>query len=244
MPLARPGREPRLRRVRWSRATRIIASRYPPIDLFERVSADSAVWDALIAAEQLVNPQIRDEVGEIHLVPPEEGISGPGATYVMAAFTRLNPKSSRFSDGGYGVYYAAREFETALRETAFHFTRFAADSDDGPRFEDLRVLIGAIDSRFHDVATLTAGEMARLLDPNSYTASRPFAAALRDGGSDGLVYPSVRNTGGRCVAAFRPKAVGLPIQSKHLRFHWDGARIVRYFDYETDEWIPIEPPPA
>jgi hypothetical protein len=38
------------------------------------------VWDALVAAEMLVNPRIRDLVGEIHLVLPKERVSGPGAT--------------------------------------------------------------------------------------------------------------------------------------------------------------------
>ena len=71
MPPVPPGREPKLRRINWSGATRIVASRHPPIDLFERVSADPAVWDALIAAAALVDPRVRDEVGEIRLVPPQ-----------------------------------------------------------------------------------------------------------------------------------------------------------------------------
>lgn len=236
---APPGREPAVRRVAWAAATRIIASRYPPVDLFERVSDDPAVWEALIAAEQLVNPRIRDEVGEINLVPAHERVSGPGASYVMAAFTHLNPKGSRFSDGSYGVYYAGREFATALRESAYHFGRFAADSRDGPRYEDMRVLVGRVDKRFHDVGSLPAADRARILDPESYAASRPFGAAIRQAGSNGLVYSSVRNPGGQCIAAFRPKAVGIPVQTKHLRYHWDGTRVVRYFDYEVGEWLAV-----
>lgn len=58
-------------RVEWAEAWRIIASRYPPIDLFERVLDDPAVWDVLIELEQLTNPRVRDEVGTISLVPPE-----------------------------------------------------------------------------------------------------------------------------------------------------------------------------
>src|SRR5271157_5541645 len=42
---------PPLTRVNWASATRIVASKYPPIDLYERVSPDPAIWDALIAAE-------------------------------------------------------------------------------------------------------------------------------------------------------------------------------------------------
>ncbi|NIR32084.1 MAG: RES family NAD+ phosphorylase [Gammaproteobacteria bacterium] len=241
MPPVHPGPERRLRRVAWSRATRIIASRYPPIDLFERVSADPAVWEALVAAEQLVNPRVRDAVGEIRLVPLEDRVSGPGASYVMASFTHPNPKGSRFSDGSYGVYYAAREFVTALRETAYHFARFATDSADAPRYEDMRVLVGRIDNRFDDVAALPAAARAQILDPGSYAVSQPFGAALREAGSSGLVYPSVRNPGGRCVGAFRPKAVGIPVQSKHVKYHWDGSRVTRYFDYETDAWRAVWP---
>jgi hypothetical protein len=239
MPPARPGPEPRLRRVSWTRATRIIASRYPPIDLFERVSADTAVWEALIAAESLVNPRLRDEIGEIRLVPPEERVSGPGASYVMAAFTHLNPKGSRFSDGSHGVYYAARAFKTALVETAHHFARFAADSADGPRYEDMRVLTGRIADRFHDAASLGPAARAATLDPDSYAASQALGARLRDSGSNGVVYPSVRHAHGACVAAFRPKAVGVPMQTRHLKYHWDGARVVRYFDYERERWIAL-----
>lgn len=199
------------------------------------------MWDALVAAEMLVNPRIRDEVGAIHLVLPRERVSGPGATYVMAAFTHLNPRGSRFSNGTYGVYYAGRELETALRETAYHFGRIAADSRDGTRYEDMRVLVSRIDARFHDLETLPRAAQTRLLDPDSYALSQPFGASLREAGSNGLVYPSVRHRNGRCLAAFRPKAVGLPVQTKHLKYHYDGQRVVRYFDYEGSAWHPLEP---
>ena len=143
-------------RVEWPQAWRVIASRYPPINLFERLTADTAVWDALIALEQLTNPRVRDEVGDIALVPLDERLSGPGASYVMAAFTHVNPKGSRFSDGSFGVYYAAAALETAIVETVFHFEAFARDSADPPRSEDFRVLAGAVTAEFEDVAALPA----------------------------------------------------------------------------------------
>lgn len=239
MPPARPGPEPRQRRVAWSHATRIVAARHPPIDLFERVSPDPAVWEALIAVEQMVNPRVRDEAGEIHLVPPAERVSGPGASWVMASFTHRNPKGSRFSDGSYGVYYAARDLRTALREVAHHFARFARDSGDGPRYEDMRVLVGRIANRFVDAGSLPAAERRRVLDPDAYDASRAFAAPLRDAGANGIVYPSVRDPGGQCVAAFRPRAVGLPVPGPALKLHWDGTRVVRWFDYASETWTPL-----
>ena len=153
-------------RVDWPQAWRVIASRYPPINLFERLTADTAVWDALIALEQLTNPRVRDEVGDIALVPPDERVSGPGASYVMAAFTHVNPKGSRFSDGSFGVYYAAAALETAIAETVFHFEAFARDSADPPRSEDFRVLVGAVAAEFEDVAALPAAQRVGILDPD------------------------------------------------------------------------------
>ncbi|MFN8644462.1 MAG: RES family NAD+ phosphorylase [Candidatus Binatia bacterium] len=238
MPPAPRGRE---RRLSWRQATRIVAARYPPIDLFERVSRDPTVWEALIAAEQLVNPRLRDAVGEIRLVPPGERVSGPGASYVMAPFTHRNPLGSRFSDGSYGVYYAARALRTAVRETAFHVARFAADSGDPPRYADMQVLVGRIEQRFADVAALPAAERARILDPDpdAYAAGQAFGATLRAADANGVVYPSVRDPGGECVGAFRPRVVGIPVPGRCLQYHWDGTRVARYFDYQEGRWVGL-----
>jgi hypothetical protein len=225
--------------VDWPRAWRVIASRYPPINLFERLTADTSVWDALTALEQLTNPRVRDEVGDIALVPPDERVSGPGAAYVMAAFTHVNPKGSRFSDGSFGVYYAAAALETAIAETVFHFEAIARDSADPPRSEDFRVLVGTVTAEFADVAALPVRQRASILDVESYAASQVYAKAIRAAGANGLAYSSVRYAGGRCIGAFRPRAVGIPHQERHLKYRWNGERVDRYFDYARDEWIGL-----
>jgi RES domain-containing protein len=227
------------RRIDWAAAWRVIASRYPPIDLFERLTPDVRVWEALIALEQLTNPRVRDEVGEIALIAPEDRVSGPGASFVMASFTLVNPKGSRFSDGAYGVYYAAGELETAIAETIFHFERFARDSADPPRAEEMRVLVGSIGDVFEDVAALPARVRSKILDPDSYDASQSYGRERRDAGANGVVYPSVRRPGGACLGAFKPTAVGLPRQERHLQYRWNGDRVDRYFDYAQDLWVEV-----
>jgi len=189
--------------------------------------------------EQLTNPRVRDEIGNISLVLPEDRVTGPGASYVMASFTHLNPKGSRFSDGSYGVYYATSNLKTAISETIFHFEQFARDSADPPRTEDMRVLVGIIDNDFEDVTALTARRRNAILDPHSYTASQVYARALREADSLGVYYPSVRHVGGCCIGAFKPRAVGLPHQERHLNYHWNGERVNRYFDYQRDVWEDV-----
>jgi RES domain-containing protein len=157
----------------------------------------------------------------------------------MAPFTHLNRAGSRFSDGSYGVYYAADSLETAVAETAYHFARIATDSADAPRYEPMRVLAGPLDCALHDVSSMDAARRELLFDPTSYTASQPFGAALRDAGSNGIHYPSVRRQQGSCVAVFRPRVVPIPRPAGHLVFHWDGARVVRYFDYARNLWTAL-----
>jgi hypothetical protein len=227
------------RRINWPQAWRIIASRYPPINLFERLTPDPAVWDALILLEQLTNPRVRDEVGEIALVPPEERVSGPGASYVMASFTHINRRGSRFSDGTFGVYYAAAELQTAIAETVHHFEVFARDSGDLVRMEDMRVLMGTVGEELEDIAALAEPHRSQVLDPDNYSVSQAYARGLRDNGAMGVVYPSVRRADGTCVGAFRPRAVGIPRQERHLKYRWNGMRVDRYFDYQQDIWIDL-----
>lgn len=224
-------------RLDWAQAWRIIASRYPPINLFERLAADPAAWDALIALEQLTNPRVRDEIGEIALVPPDERVTGPGASSVMAAFTHINPRGSRFSNGSFGVYYAAATLEAAIAETMYHFEAFARDSGDPPRNEDFRVLVGTVAAEFEDVTALPGAQQTSILDPDAYAASQAYALQIRTNGANGVAYPSVRHKGEQCLGAFRPCAIGIPHQERHLKYRWNGKRVNRYFDYARDEWI-------
>jgi RES domain-containing protein len=240
LPEARgPETEIKTRQVVWGEAWRIIASRFPPINLYERVSDKPQVWEALIELEQLTNPRLRDEVGAIHLVPPERRVAGPNASWVMAPFTHINVKGSRFSDGTYGIYYAAAHLDTAIRETVHHFSKFASDSNDPPRREDMRVLLGSVNRALDDVVSLEEETKATILDKDSYAHSRPFGISRRNDGSDGLVYPSVRHEGGECIAAFWPDAVGIPVQERHLNYEWDGRCVARYFDYQLEQWISL-----
>ncbi len=226
----------RLARVRWAHAYRVINSRYPPVDVFERV-ADPADWDALLRLEALTNPRVRQEWGEIALVPPDQRVSGSGASWVMAAFTHVG-RPSRFSDGSYGVYYAASTLATAVRETAYHFGRFLlATTEPRGTLLELRVLTSAnVNQRYHDVRV----GHPELHLPDDYAPSQAFARPLREHGSSGIVYNSVRDRGGTCLAVLRPKAIPLPRQGAHLRYHFDGTRIDRWFRIGDRDWQPLE----
>jgi hypothetical protein len=62
-------------------------------------------------------------------------------------------------------------------------------------------------------------------DPARYGPAQALGAGLRAAGSDGVVYPSVRRSGGECVGAFRPRVVAPVTQGPHFEFLWDGRAI-------------------
>ncbi len=216
---------PPVRRIRWSHAYRIVPSRFPPMGGYDRI-ADPADLDAVFAIEALTNPRLREEAGALKLVPQERRISGPGSTPVMAAFTHLNPEGSRFSDGTWGVFYAAHTVATAVEETVYHRERFLAATAEPACAIQMRCYRTRIDSRLHDLR----GGWRQAHDPDGYTASVKLARTLRDAGSNGLVYDSVRDPGGECVAAFYPDVVAPCVQAQHLVYRWDGARIAQVLE--------------
>lgn len=212
-------------RVEWKGAVRIIRSAFPPIDLFEDV-ADPADWPLLISAEQKTNPRIMSTIGNLDLVPVDRRVGGNGASYLMAPFTHVSmDRASRFTDGSYGVLYVGNVFETALFETIHHHARFMARTAEAPGWtSQFREIVLSVGADLHDLRGAGSANHPAL-DPDSYKASQGLAMGLKAGGSDGVVYPSIRHPGGECVGLLYPDCASEPVQGRHLDYHWDGERV-------------------
>jgi hypothetical protein len=209
-----------VRRIAWTPGYRIVPTRHPTVYLFDRV-ADAQDFDALHALESMTNDRLRDETGEIALVPESERIFGPGTGPIMAAFTHLNPDGSRFSDGSFGVFYAARAQATAVEETRFHHGRFFAATAQAPMHVPMRLYTVTIQARLHDLR-------GRAIDPaihapNDYSAARALGASLRRDGSAGVVYRSVRHPGGTCAGLFTPRGARDCREAAVLLYRWNGS---------------------
>ena len=220
---------PPLAALAWTPAWRLVASRFPPVGLFDRV-ARAADLETVFAIESLTNARLRQELGELALVPEAERICGPGTTPIMAAFTHLNGQGSRFTDGSYGVYYAAHGIDTAIVETAFHRARFLAATGEAPLEFDMRSYAADIVADFHDIRGAHA-DHAALYDPApaAYGPAQDFARRLREAGSNGIAYDSVRDPGGECVAVFKPRVIAPVVQGPHYCYVWDGGKIAQIY---------------
>ncbi|WP_354335113.1 RES family NAD+ phosphorylase [Undibacterium sp. GrIS 1.2] len=209
--------------INWHPGYRIVPSRFPSIYLFDRV-ADADDFDALYELEAMTNPRIRNELGEISLVPPAERLYGHGTGPIMAAFTHLNPEGSRFSDGSYGVFYAAMEKDTAVAETKHHSTKFMQATNEEPMYLQMRL--------YHMDISGTVTDLFKAKDSHpeifslaSYSSSKLVGKQIHESGSSGIHYPSVRRLDGTCVAAFKTAILRKCNHAAYLEYHWDGKEI-------------------
>jgi hypothetical protein len=226
-----------LTRLDWLPAYRIIPTRFPAVNLFDRV-ASSEDFDALYALEALTNDRLRTETGELDLVPLEERRFGPGYGPIMAAFTHLNPLGSRFSNGTYGVFYCAHERRTAIAETRFHTGNFLAATNEAPMRQQMRLYTviaqgGVLDLRGHLSRNLLSqgGFNPAVLAPASYVAGQALGRIARAAGVAGIAYPSVRDSeGGECLAAFKTTLLRDCHHAAYLEYNWNGSAIDGVFE--------------
>lgn len=203
---------------------RVILSRYPQISLFERVSSPQD-WGVLYAVESLTNPRLRDEVGDIRLVPAEDRVYGDGASWIMAAFTHppVDGRGGRFNRD-FGIYYCTPDETVAIAESSFHRARFLRESRIEKTTQEMRVIraqLGPVN--LHDVRHL-AGHA--IYDSEDYGSAQQIGYALRDRKSYGVHYRSVRAEGD-CYGVMRPKAISDAVHLRYLRYHYDQGSIVK-----------------
>jgi hypothetical protein len=175
-------------------------------DIFD---LDNATNDRLLAENNLLPIGLHELVFGV-----------PYYRIVNAAFTHAHPLGSRFNGPYRGAWYSAFELEMAHAEVAFHKTVQLAEIGrfvDESTYDDY---LSDVSAELHDIRG--DDDFAACLDPESYVASQALAERLLDAGALGLVYPSVRRSGGTCVACFRPTLVMNIRKAETWRFSWTG----------------------
>jgi len=209
----------------WNNQFRIIPSKFPPINFFEKLVNPNQM-EEIFYLESLTNERLREEAGDISLVLPEDRICGEGSSVVMAAFTHIG-KPSRFTDGSFGVYYASKTLETSVFETVFWREKFLSATKEEPGHIDMRVYIGKILKPLYDIREEIYQHFHH---PEDYSFSQKFSIQLKEQNAFGILYNSVRDKGGECIAALRPPAISIPKQTKHLAYVWNGIKITEVYE--------------
>lgn len=194
--------------IHWDPAFRIIATRFPAVDLWEGL--DPALWERLDQVEALTSPR---------------GTGGAGtSSYIQWPFD--NPRPGRFSTATLGAFYAARDERCAVAETVHYQAIRCREDRLDPHEFDMRVLSVEIGGRFHDLRGKRAEPFAGVMDPDSHRLSQILAEDLHRQGSAGILFSSVRDEARTpCVAAFTPAVIRRCAHLRYLTYRWDGAKV-------------------
>lgn len=217
-------RLPAVAPVRQFDTWRLIPSRYADLEdsVLAPLSGGAGHLDDLFDLDNATNARLIGEHGGLPGIGIDELVFGiPYFRIINAAFTYPRPEGSRFNDGSRGAWYCGFDSDTALSEVAFHKTVEYQEID---RFEDsvtYQSWLADFTGEFHDLRK--ASGFKDCLDPRSYVASQQLAAALLEAGAIGIVYPSVRHSGGTNLACFRPALVGNVRRDGSWRLTWSGA---------------------
>jgi RES domain len=190
------------------------------------LAADRDTLDALASLESVTNGrQQAEETGLPDLDPRELVFGRAGYTFINAAFTHTRPGGNRFNGEERGAWYCGFDTDTALAEVAYHLTRELEAIGRFNNTTDYAELIADFFGPFHDLRAADQTEQPALHpDPAiGYPTGQDLARQLRrDAGSNGIIYPSLRRSGGRCLVAFRPDLVLNLRQGSLWRLAWQG----------------------
>lgn len=199
---------------------RLIPAKYGAESVLESLPLPPDVLADLSELDAATNERKIAENGGNSAIGPGELLLGvPEAHIVNAAFTHPGPFGGRFHGAQRGAWYAGFEIETSIAEVAFHKRRFLVDGRiEGRHAFDYIDFLADFSGEFH---SLEPAELESCLQPDPvpqcYSASQALANKLLFEGSNGIVYPSVRQHSGTCIACFRPALVFHPRRGQKYR---------------------------
>jgi hypothetical protein len=209
--------------VKLTGTNRLVPSRFPTTGLLDSVASPEDL-ELLFELDGWSNDRISGEFGLLSTLPRDEWVTGkPMASVIMAAFCHPRPEGGRFNSGDRGAWYAARSLATAHAEVAYHRTAELLEIGVLETTMQMRLYLANLEGDFHDVRPATRANR-EYHQPDSYDASQRLAARLLAEGSPGVIYRSVRHTGGECVACFRPRLVQRVRVAGHFEYRWTGMQ--------------------
>jgi hypothetical protein len=193
---------------------RLIPSRFPPIGLFDTVATAADLEPVMELAGWTNDRLVADRIARL---PPTEWVYGrPNASIVMAAFLHVSPIGGRFNGTDLGAWYASAALLTAAVEVAHHMRREAVARGIHAMHRQFRQYSARLMGAYLDLRGRQA-EFSDVYAADSYAASRILGEQIRAGGGAGVLYDSVRHTGGVNVVAHRPRNVLDVVQADHFQ---------------------------
>jgi hypothetical protein len=207
---------------------RLIPSRFPPIDPYERLG--SATVRALAAeSEALTNPRQASKARLTKGTASLDERSPRLQNWNHAPFTYKNPEGSHFLEPAYGVLEVAATVSAALAIAVHRREIFLSRTNEEAIDLDMRLLCTRIRGKFVDLTTL---------EPDTSQATRwAIGRELYEQGAKGVLFCRPQKPDAHFLAIFDGGLLERSVQETHYRFVWDGKAIKSVYDFNTGEEI-------
>lgn len=201
---------------------RLIPSRFPPVDLYERV-APSEDWPVLQEVEELTNPRVQARRRLANHARVDES-SPKLQNWNHAPFTYLNPEGTWLLDPFIGALELADCLQSALAGSVRKRELFLSRTGEPAMDLDMRVFCTRVKGSFADL---------RDMDPTLTQSARwRLGEELLNEGSCGAMFKSPYREAGISLAVFDGGVLERSVQSEHFRFVWDGVRIKSIYSFQ------------
>jgi hypothetical protein len=215
----------RLRHIRgnWHR---LIPSRFPPVDVYERLGGPElrAVAKAL---EDKTNPRLRAKARLLGQTPQLQETSPTLQNWNHAPFSYRDPEGSTFLPPAYGVLEMVRGEREALGWALLRRERFLDRTREPAMGLDMRLLVTPVSGEFVD---LTESPLVEDQDQRWKEGVKFYEA-----GAKGVLFRRPELPQALTLAVFDNSVLGRAVQSAHYRFVWDGKVITRIYDFSDGE---------
>ncbi len=206
----------------------LIPSRFPPVDVYERLGSPE-LRAAALELEQRTNPRLA-AMKHIEKPPkPGDKAANQFQNWNHAPFVYRNPEGTHFLGPAYGVAEMAANLTAALLFALRRREEFFSRTNEEPIGQDMRVLCRRVTGTLTD---LTA------LDPALPQGERwKIGQKLCDDGATGIIYRRPGFADHRFLSAFDAAILGRALQGAHYRFVWDGKTVKSIYDFSKGDTI-------
>jgi hypothetical protein len=209
---------------------RLIPSRFPPVDVYERLAPTLRVVAPDI--EGLTNPRLAAKARLTGRPASVDENSPRLQNWNHAPFAYTNPEGSYLLGPAHGVMEVACSVEAALAIAIRRRETFLERTDEPPLDLDMRLLSTRIADEFADL-TVMALDLAQ---PGRWEIGQ----RLLDAEASGAVFRRAEYPDAQFLALFDPALLERSVQQTHYRFVWDGTVIKSVYDFGSGKEIKRE----
>ncbi|MCY4032957.1 MAG: RES family NAD+ phosphorylase [Hyphomicrobiales bacterium] len=182
--------------------------------------------------DSAIRKLLKKYIGEdSELLEPDahEELAYGNARIIHKTFTLSRQGNGRFSDGKQGAWYCARDCDTAIDEAAYQQMR-RMDRSNGKKsgvYTDeviFKELFAKITGKFYHTALPRDKDVLGTEPKKAYPLGQELAHKIVRAGGQGIIYSSVRRSGGVCLAVFDPESIQNVEVAARWKISWNGSR--------------------